>query len=231
MERHSLQPWQIAVFSSLFAFGVGAQAPTGGSIDGVQNRYAAYQTEVELSYAREAWMVLMREAKSDERFSGFAPADRALMESIVALDRLAIEWEAAEPSVQSGCALPEDDVRKRGWYWNQAEANAAAVFDGKVASLLDRLSINAARRLKTNVLDGSMFRKSYAYDWEGIAIDQPQAVQSLYRFRCENYRIKVDTERLVRELGQDPKAKITLQLTGSSKPEGPVLSIRSDVQR
>lgn len=231
MEHDVLRAWKITVwFTGFIAFGVEAQAPTGGSADDVQKRFALNQTQVELSYAREAWMVLMRVAKSGERFSGFAPDDRKVMESIVALDRLAIEWEAAEPSIESGCALPEHDLRERGRYWNEAEANAATAFDREVGSLLDRLSINASRRIKTDVLDDSRFRRSYAYDWEGIAIDQPRAAQSLFRSRCHNYRIRVDTERQLQELDQEPTAKGTLQLTVSSEPGESVLSIQSDVK-
>lgn len=159
-------------------------------------RVGVHQTESEWSHPRIVWVLLMHMADSDAEFPPFADEDRRLLQSIVELDRLAIERQAAEPYITELCALPEDDLRARGRLWNKAEG-AAIAFDAQVTSILGRLTPDGARRIEFLVESDNKLRKVIRTDWEGLAVDLPQASQLIFKNMCHNHEMKLDRERLL----------------------------------
>ncbi|MCY3838940.1 MAG: hypothetical protein OXH09_09910 [Gammaproteobacteria bacterium] len=161
-----------------------------------RGRFKLHQSVRESSYPRKVWHLLMEMTQFGEGFSAFSPQDATWLQSIVDLDRQAIQWQAAEPSIVELCALSEDDVRARGRLWNQAE-QATIEFDVQITARLERLTSGGSRLLESLVSTPNRSGSSTVTDWEGLAIDVPQSAQLIFRDMCHNYQMKIDRERLV----------------------------------
>ena len=162
----------------------------------VRERFSVHQSVSEWSRPRVVWFLLIRMTSSEEGLlSSFSHEDGRLLQSIAELDVRGIEWRAAEPFIAELCALPADDVRARGRLWNEAEA-AAVAFDAQVASLLDGLTPAGLRRLEAHIQADNKVGKVFSTDWEAFAVDLPQAAQLFFLDKCDNYRMKIERERL-----------------------------------